>query len=237
MKDLRNNGFLQWYYRNATKVFQPIFGVKKQKEFYEWLFWQIQKLKEGKLKNSHYEYFFTTYFGLTQADYLGKNILDIGCGPRGSLEWASGANKRVGLDTLAKQYIKMEGKKHQMEYVEAGAENIPFEDAIFDFVSSFNSLDHVDDLQKSITEIKRVLKPGGKFLLIADIHLHKTICEPSSFSWDIVEQFFPEFSLVKENHYEGNLLYKSIRAAVPYNHQNPQERYGILTALFVKNTL
>ncbi|MEY5042416.1 MAG: hypothetical protein RLZZ414_1980 [Bacteroidota bacterium] len=237
MKDLRNNSFLQWYYRNATKVFQPIFGVKKQKEFYEWLFWQIQKLKEGKLKNTHYEYFFTTYFGLTKEEYFGKNILDIGCGPRGSLEWASGANKRVGLDTLAKQYIKMEGKKHQMEYVEAGAENIPFDDGYFDFVSSFNSLDHVDDLQKSIAEIKRVVKSGGKFLLISDIHLHKTICEPSSFSWDIVEQFLPEFNLIKQNHYEGNLLYKSIRAGVPYNHQNPQERYGVLTALFVKNAL
>lgn len=235
MKDLRDVKFLQWYYRNATKLLQPIFGIKKQKEFYEWLFWKIQKIKEGKLNNAHYEYFFTTYFNLSKADYLKKNILDIGCGPRGSLEWAVGANKRVGLDTLAKHYLKMEGENHQMEYVEAGAENIPFEDGFFDFVSSFNSLDHVDDLDKSISEIIRVLKPGGKFLLIADIHLHKTICEPSSFSWDIVQKFQPKLRVVDEKHYEGNLMYKSIRDGVPYDHQNTVSRYGVLTVLFVKN--
>lgn len=177
--ELRESQFFMWYYEKASKIFQKILGEKRQKEFYEWLFWKIQKIKERRLKNDHYEEFFTEYFGFYHADYDGKKIMDIGCGPRGSLEWAEMAEERIGLDTLADRYVRMEGKHHQMKYVNAGSEKIPFEDGYFDFVSSFNSLDHVDDLGQSIQEIMRVIKPGGYFLLISDIHSHPTICEPS----------------------------------------------------------
>ncbi len=232
--ELRDSKFLQWYYENASKVFQKILGKKRQKEFYEWLFWKFKKIKEKRLTNHHYEYFFTQYFDLTIEDYQDKKVMDIGCGPRGSLEWAKITSERVGLDTLADRYVKMEGKYHQMKYVQGGAEKIPFPDNYFDYISSFNSLDHVDDLNLSIAEIKRSLKSGGRFLLIADIHSYPTICEPSAFSWDIVEQFKPEFKVLQEKHYEGNLMYKSIRKGVEFNHNDQTDRYGILTVLFQK---
>jgi ubiquinone/menaquinone biosynthesis C-methylase UbiE len=233
MDGLRNIVFFQWYYQKLTKVTQPIFGVKRQKEFYEWCFWFLKKISEGKkMSNSHYEFFFTEYFGLTRHDYNNAKVLDIGCGPRGSLEWADMTAERVGLDTLAKKYLKLEGQKHKMTYVQAGAEDIPFEDGHFDIVTSFNSLDHVDELNTTIQEIKRVTKKGGKFLLIVDIHEAPTLCEPSAFGWKIVEQFGPEFKCLKEDHFEGNLLYKSIREGIPYDHSNKNQRYGILTALF-----
>ena len=234
MKDLRNIKFFQWYYKNATQFFQPIFGVKRQKEFYEWLFWLIQKFKEKRLNNAHYEPFFTTYFGLSLDYYKDKKVLDIGCGPRGSLEWANNTCERIGLDTLADKYVKLEGKHHQMTYKNAPAESIPYPDNYFDVISSFNSLDHVDDLQQSIREIKRVLKKGGYFLLIADIHDHATICEPSAFDWNIIHIFKPELTIIEEHHYEGNLMYKSIREAKVFDHTNLKSRYGILTAKFQK---
>lgn len=233
MDGLRNIGFFQWYYQKFSKVVQPILGVKRQKEFYEWLFWVMKKASEGKvMSNHHYEYFFTEYFGLTREDYNSVSVLDIGCGPRGSLEWAKMTEQRIGMDTLAKKYLKLGGAKHEMKYIEAPAESMPFEDHYFDVVSSFNSLDHVDDLDKSIQEIKRVTKKGGKFLLIADIHSYPTICEPSAFNWDITVKFSPEFKIIREHHYEGNLMYKSIREGVPFDHSNSTDRYGILTVLF-----
>ena len=232
--ELRDSKFFQWYYENSSKVFLKLLGKKRQKEFYEWLFWKFKKIKEKRLTNHHYEYFFTKYFGFSLQDYQNKTVLDIGCGPRGSLEWAKIASERIGLDTLADKYVKMEGKYHEMKYVQGGAEKIPFSENYFDFISSFNSLDHVDDLFLSIHEIKRVLKPKGYFLLIADIHSYPTFCEPSAFSWDIVNQFTPEFKVLQENHFEGNLMYKSIRKGIEYNHDDLTERYGILTVLFQK---
>ena len=87
--------------------------------------------------------------------------MDIGCGPRGSLEWAEMATVRVGLDPLAESYRELGTEEHRMQYVASGSENVPFPDGTFDIVTSFNSLDHVHNLNKTIREIKRVLKPGG----------------------------------------------------------------------------
>lgn len=40
---------------------------------------------------------------------------------------------------------------------------LPFEDGFFDFVYSGHCLEHSDDIEKTCSEIRRVLKPGGKF--------------------------------------------------------------------------
>lgn len=231
---LRDSNIGQFYYKLISKIWHMLPGQKFQKEFNEWVYWKYRKLTERDLKNGHYQFFFTEYFDLTEKDYSGAKVLDIGCGPRGSLEWADMTEERIGLDTLADRYVKMEGKKHKMKYVNAGSEKIPFPDGYFDIVSSFNSLDHVDDLTASINEIKRVVKPGGSFILISDIHSFPTVCEPSAFQWDIVKEFEPEFEAQQEKHFEGNNMYMSIREAVPFNHEDSRDRYGILTVKFVK---
>ena len=224
------------FYKAFSNLFYMLLRNTRLKEKIELLYWKLQRKKEGTLTNHHYEYFFTTYFGFQKSDYSGKKVLDIGCGPRGSLEWVDCAGERIGLDPLANEYLKLGGNVHQMTYVAGVSENIPFPDEHFDFVSSFNSLDHVDDLAKSISEIKRILKPNGYFLLIADIHDHPTLTEPSAFSWDIVPRFADELEIVRENHLEGHQLYKSIRAGIQFNHNNPKPRYGVLTFLAKKQT-
>jgi ubiquinone/menaquinone biosynthesis C-methylase UbiE len=128
-------------------------------------FWKSRLQKQGVLTNDHFEYFYTTHFGLEKVFYRGKRIVDIGCGPRGSLEWATEADIRIGIDPLARMYRQLGTNCHSMQYVACGAENLPFSNGTFDVVSSFNSLDHVDDLNKVIDEISRVLTPQGYFLL------------------------------------------------------------------------
>ena len=98
-------------------------------------------------------------------------MLDIGCGPRGSLELADTALERVGLDPLAKEYLKLGDASHMMTYVASRSESIPFADGYFDIVCSFNSFDHVADLKRTIiAEIVRVVKPGGLFLLLSEVN-------------------------------------------------------------------
>ena len=65
-------------------------------------------------------------FDLEPSFYEGKRILDIGCGPCGSLEWADMAAERVGLDPLVPQSMELGAKKHEMTYVAAPSEKIPF---------------------------------------------------------------------------------------------------------------
>ena len=199
-------------------------------------FWRARRDAEGGLLGPHFEHFFTDHFGLPRATYTGKRVLDIGCGPRGSLEWASDAAERVGLDPLADQYRELGIDGHAMTYVAAGAEAIPFEDGRFDVVTSFNSLDHVDDLAATISEIKRVLAPGGLLLLLTDVNHDPTPTEPIVFSWDVVDLFAPELRAERVHHFEKSAagVYQSVTEGVPYDHGDPRRRYGVLSALLVK---
>lgn len=152
-------------------------------------FWQERFDEEGVLTNAHYEPFYTESFGLDRSFYAGKRVLDIGCGPRGSLEWATEAAQRVGLDPLVGRYRSLGIDRHAMEYVESGSETIPFGDGHFDIVTVFNALDHVDDVDASISEISRVTKPGGTCLVIVEVGHKPTPTEPQSLEWDLLEQF------------------------------------------------
>ena len=207
--------------------------VKRMREYY---YWKFIKSEEKELSLRHYTQFFTSHFNLEESYYKNKKILDIGCGPRGSLEWADIALERIGLDPLATKYLKLGADKHRMTYIEAPAENIPFEENHFDVVSSFNSLDHVDDIDQTIKEIKRVLCSGGIFLLITDLNHESTVTEPMTFSWDIVKKFSPEFEILEEKHYEKkNGIYESIKENIMYDHSNLTPRAGVLSVKFRKN--
>lgn len=152
-------------------------------------YWSQRAALEGKLGNAHYERVFTTQFGLEASFFAGKRVLDVGCGPRGSLEWAAGAARRVGLDPLADRYRGLGIDRHAMEYVAAAAERMPFEDASFDVVASLNSLDHVDDVDAAVAEITRVAAPGSTWLLTVEVGHEPTATEPHSLGWDVAEGF------------------------------------------------
>ena len=146
----------------------------------ELAYWQERKAEEGTLQASHYERFYTGHFELAREFFAGKRLLDIGCGPRGSLEWADMAAERVGLDPLVDNYRHLGIDRHAMSYVSAGAEAMPFADGHFDVVSAFNALDHVDDLDAVIAEITRVTRTGGSLLLIVEIGHAPTPTEPQT---------------------------------------------------------
>ena len=180
-------------------------------------------------ERSHYEHFFTAFFGLTRADYAGKRLLDIGCGPCGSLEWATEAKERVGLDPLAEDYKKLANDRQQMSYSAAPSEAIPYPDGYFDSVSTFNSLDHVDDVDKTIAEIKRVTAPGGRVLVIVEIGHIPTPTEPHHLDETIVDKFGPEFAVASLRTFgvrQDHNVYGSMLEAIPYVSGKP----GILAA-------
>lgn len=70
-------------WQNLHYILTFMRGLKKDtKGMHELSYWKNIKAKEGVLSNRHYMYFYTTHFGLDEAFYKGKKILDIGCGPR-----------------------------------------------------------------------------------------------------------------------------------------------------------
>jgi SAM-dependent methyltransferase len=159
------------------------------KERAELRFWRMRAELEGTLGSGHYERLFTVHFQLTPSDFAGKRILDVGCGPRGSLEWATMAAERVGVDPLAEQYRDLGTSRHAMKYVSAPAERLPLADESFDIISSLNSLDHVDDVDRAIGEITRVAAAGATLLLTVEVGHQPTETEPHAFDWSLPDRF------------------------------------------------
>lgn len=225
--------------RRFLRMLEHIYALifrKKYKEAHELAYWRSRMEIEKKLVNDHYRFFYTDYFDLSPAFYNDKRILDIGCGPRGSLTWAVNAAERVGLDTLVDKYLAMGADQHNMQYVNAPAEAIPYVDRYFDVVCSFNSLDHVDSLNDAIKEIHRVLKDSGVFLLIVEINHSPTPTEPVEIR-DLHGLFGALFEIRNQRKYEiGELhdIYGQIKANCRYDESDGTDRPAIMTAMLVK---
>ena len=201
------------------------------KEWHELSYWKSRRDITKSVPN-HYLRVYTELFGLDLGFYEGKRVLDIGCGPRGTLEWADMTLERVGLDPLAKEYLKLGADRQKMTYVTGLAEAMPFENGRFDVIASLNSLDHVDNVDQAISEIKRTLTSGGLVLLLTDVGHEPTPCEPQVLDWDVLDRFAAAgMEILDEKHFERHEdVYTSSFVAEPFDHANPVKRPGTLLA-------
>lgn len=70
----------------------------------------------------------------------------------------------------------------------ADAQNLPFEDNSFDFVTCQTVLIHVPDPQKALEEMKRVLKPGGTLLCVEPNNIVQSLTKTSLTKNDSIEE-------------------------------------------------
>jgi ubiquinone/menaquinone biosynthesis C-methylase UbiE len=207
------------------------------KETAEIKYWQLRKTEnKNNFSNSEYQQYYTKHFDLPLNIYNNKRILDIGCGPCGTLEWANMSLERIGLDPLVNKYIEFGTDRHNMIYVKAKSESIPFKDHYFDIVTLFNSLSYVDDLDSTIREIKRVLKPGGLLLLLTDVNRNSNARKPHKIPSNIIQKFLPQLLLLNQNKYElkNNMVYYSFKQKATYKDLENSNKPGLLAAKFCK---
>jgi SAM-dependent methyltransferase len=93
----------------------------------------------------------------------GERILDVGCGD-GQLtaRMAAAGVSVVGLDSSAQ--MAAAARARGIEVTEGSAEKMPFAAQSFDAVFSNAALHWVRDHDAMMSEVKRVLKPGGRFV-------------------------------------------------------------------------
>jgi len=187
---------------------------KKFKYTAEYWFWKTRVMMEGpNLANDFYEDMIVKKTaGLDDSSFVdGKVIADFGCGPRGSLCWATGATRRIGIDVLIDQYKKLGIEKHNMDYVKSSETEIPLETDSVDIMVTVNAIDHVMDFPAMCRELCRILKPGG--MLIASINLDEapTFCEPQTLTMEMVEEhLLSQFNLDRreiEDSHKGRKFY------------------------------
>jgi len=107
-----------------------------------------------------------------------SKVLDVGCGISTVLHFLPG--DRYGVDPLADQYHKLYDYPDGITVNKAHGEHIPFDDRFFDFAFCSNVLDHVSDPHKVLSEIARVLKKDGRFVLTLELFSHTSDGERGS---------------------------------------------------------
>ncbi|KEQ17607.1 methyltransferase domain-containing protein [Endozoicomonas numazuensis] len=103
----------------------------------------------------------------------GESVLDIGCGPgllvsemakqTGSGGLITGVDPSKPMLTMAEKLCRDQNNTH---FQQADAETLPFENASFDVAVSIQVLEYVSNVDQALLEIHRVLKPGGRALII-----------------------------------------------------------------------
>ncbi len=92
----------------------------------------------------------------------GRRTLDVGCGEgRLTRHLASLGHRMVGIDAAPTLIAAARELAPEMELHVGNAAALPFDAAAFDQVISFLCLHDVDDLDRAVAEIARVLEPGG----------------------------------------------------------------------------
>ena len=106
------------------------------------------------------------------ADHAGEAVLDVGCGlGNDTARFAKGGAKVTGIDIapraieLARANFAQRGLQGRFELMDGEA--MTFAEASFDFVYCHTVLHFTPHPERMIQEIHRVLKPGGKALLMA----------------------------------------------------------------------
>jgi SAM-dependent methyltransferase len=96
------------------------------------------------------------------SEFQGE-ILDFGCGSRPYESLFTNASRYVGVD------VEASGHNHRRSKVDVyyDGRRLPFADASFDGVVAFEVLEHVFNLDETLDEMRRVLRPGGKILITA----------------------------------------------------------------------
>jgi len=110
---------------------------------------------------------------VADADLQGVSLLDIGCGAGGidlALVRNHGAGYVTGLDVedtvlaRARELITSARLADRIGLVKVAPGPLPFPPGSFDVVFSKDSLVHISDKHTLMSEVFRVLKPGGRFI-------------------------------------------------------------------------
>lgn len=99
---------------------------------------------------------------------FGKSVLDIACGAGYSapLFIKAGAKKYLGVD-LNDQVIEHASSAYASDVIKYQKGNIcTFKSSeLFDFITCFETIEHVPDYLGAISNLKSLLKPGGKLFI------------------------------------------------------------------------
>jgi SAM-dependent methyltransferase len=123
----------------------------------------------------------------------GETVLDLGCGAGTDLliaaQMVGTRGRAIGIDMTPAMVTRARASADEMELAnvevhEGVIEQLPLADESVDVVISNGVIDLVPDKDAVFSEIKRVLRPGGR-LQIADVVIHREVSEEAKRDIDL----------------------------------------------------
>lgn len=105
----------------------------------------------------------------TQADLAGKDVLEIGCGHGGGASYVMRSLNPASYTAvdINREGIRFCVETHEipgLRFMHGDAQDVPLADGSFDIVLNVESSHVYPDFPKFLSEVNRLLRPGGHFL-------------------------------------------------------------------------
>jgi SAM-dependent methyltransferase len=149
----------------------------------------------------------------------GRRVLDSGCGTGyGANELAASAACVVGVDIApeATLYARAHSTHPNTSFLQASATALPFSPGAFDLVTAFEVIEHLASSRDLLSEARRVLAPGGLFLVSTPNRLYyadsRRLDGPNPYHVHEFEfeefgaalrEFFPQVAILFQNRVEA----------------------------------
>lgn len=114
----------------------------------------------GRVRDGYHDLIDDLEVGFVRPFAAGRDLLEVGCGTGLLLErFAAMCKTAKGVDLSPGMLEK--ARQRGLDVVEGSATALPFEDASFDVAVSFKVLAHIPDIRTALSEMARVVRPGG----------------------------------------------------------------------------
>lgn len=78
----------------------------------------------------------------------------------------TGLDLSAGMLEVGRKKVEAEGLNNRVTMIQGDSENLPFEDNSFDCITVSFGVRNFENLEKGLSEIRRILKPGGTFIIL-----------------------------------------------------------------------
>ena len=113
-----------------------------------------------------------------QVEIKGKDIVEIGSGRGGGLSYITGryapkSAKGVEIDKTAVSFCQSHHKHENLSFVQGDAQKLSLEDNSVDVIINVESSHRYPEFDSFLSEVNRILRPGGYFLFTDFRYDHK----------------------------------------------------------------
>lgn len=110
----------------------------------------------------------------------------------------------IDIDEATIQAAKAKYKKENLNFLSGSTSKIPLENNSIDVVVSFETIEHHDEHDQMIVEVKRVLKPNGIFILSTPDKLYYSDKRGYNNKFHVKELYKHEFEVLINKYFERN---------------------------------